>query len=125
MRSTAFAGTWLAVLALAAGASAAPAPTSDDQPCGAASQRAAGGPITTQYCPIWVPGRLGHVPVVTLPDQDQVGRLLQGGSANWFLCQARGPSATEGDYHNVWWALTLSDDNTRGWVSEVYFRGGG
>jgi Cutinase len=97
----------------------------DGSPCGARSTRTVGTTITTQYCPIYVPARLGYVPVVSFSPAGVVGRILHGGSVNWFLCQARGARAGEGADHNVWWALTLSDDLHRGWVSEVYFHGGG
>ena len=98
----------------------------DDRPCGAHTVRNSGGAITTQNCPIYLPRAMGYVPVHALaPGARPVGRLVAGGDVNWFLCQASGPLYQEGPYHNVWWALTLSDDGRRGWVSEVHFSGGG
>lgn len=29
------------------------------------------------------------------------------------------------EYRNYWWAATMADNDTWGYVSEVYFRGGG
>jgi len=83
--------------------------------------------LTTQNCPVYVPKRLGYVPVVKFGNRShEVGKLLKGGSVNWFVCQMHGASqrVTEGRYFNTWWALTLSDDGHRGWVNEVYFKGG-
>jgi hypothetical protein len=54
-----------------------------------------------------------------------VGVLVNGGSANWFICQVRSNVYRYGNYTNVWWAWTLADNlKTWGWVPEVYFAGG-
>ncbi len=52
----------------------------------------------------------------------QVGTLHAG--TNWVVCQQWGRQVTSGTYYNHWWAWTLSDQNTSGWVNAVYARGG-
>jgi hypothetical protein len=78
-----------------------------------------------QYCPLW----RGNVPVYANPDQGNnapiVGYLYEGGSANWFVGDRYRSRYTYGSYYNGWWAYTLADNNRWGWVSEVYFSGGG
>lgn len=121
----------VAGLLLAGGGSALAA---DAEPCAAPFQHASFGKV--QRCPLFMP-KQGSIPVHAIGANGQpakVGRLVQAGSANWFVCQTRTPegraSAAYRDpdhpqYRNVWWARTLSDDNTWGWVNEIYFRGGG
>lgn len=122
MQRSAFVGLLVVAVLIAAPTQASAA---DSYPCGAQTSRSYGGTITTQTCPIYIPDRLGYVPVHAFaPNATAVGKLVQGGSANWFLCHARGPSYREGSYSNVYWALTQSDTGRRGWTSEVYFSGG-
>lgn len=54
----------------------------------------------------------------------QVDTLDVGGSANWFVGQARASSFTFAGYTNDWWAFTLGDNGRWGWVPEVFFTGG-
>jgi hypothetical protein len=54
--------------------------------------------------------------------QRKVGTLH--GGRNWVLCQAVGKSVTYGKNVNHWWAYTLSDQGTWGWVNAVNARGG-
>jgi hypothetical protein len=56
-----------------------------------------------------------------------VGRLDQGGTANWFVGQAAGGRFQQDRSSNTHWAYTLSDgtQGAWGWVPVVYFRGGG
>jgi hypothetical protein len=121
--------TALAVLA----ATAAPAAAADDQPCLAPYTEPQFG--TVQKCPLFMPGR-GYVPVHRFQNGSpvEVGRLVQAGTANWFVCQdetpdgitpARYQDADHPQYANKWWARTLSDDDEWGWVNEIYFSGGG
>jgi hypothetical protein len=100
---------------------AGPAAAHDASPCGAPVVRSG---RSVQYCPLW----RGNVPVYADPKQTapKVGTLVSGGTANWFLGQFRYPNYNyvyQGLY-NHWWAYTLSDQGTWGWVSEVFFSGG-
>lgn len=46
-------------------------------------------------------------------------------SSNWVLCQqASSVAYYRGSYYNKWWAYTLSDQNTWGWVNATYGHGG-
>ena len=56
-----------------------------------------------------------------------VGRLDQGGTANWFVGQTTGARFQQGADKNTHWAYTLADGTPAhwGWVPIVYFRGGG
>jgi hypothetical protein len=79
------------------------------------------------FCPL----NSANVPVYAAPgSKRQVGTLRQGGLANWFDYQVRGPKATRGRFSNVWWAHTQADrvngrPGAKGYVPEVYFSGGG
>jgi hypothetical protein len=105
----------------------AAASAGDDRPCTAPFHHATHGPV--QYCPLWMPSK-GYVPVHALASGKpvEIGRLDEAGSANWFICQLNYPgiryTAPGTRYSNTWWALTVSDDGHKGWVSEVYFSGG-
>lgn len=111
---------------------AAPASAADDKPCGGPVAHRARG--TVQFCPLWLPKR-GFIPVHDFSSGRAVavGRLNKAGSVNWFDCQSaapRGVRASYSDpdhpaYSNIHWARTLSDDGKEGWVSQVYFAGGG
>jgi hypothetical protein len=103
----------------------------DAQPCRPATQHPSFGAV--QICPLWMPPR-GSIPVHALDGgrATEAGRLLEAGTANWFVCQSarvggrairyRDPGTPQ--YTNVWWARTLSDTGAWGWTSEVYFQGG-
>ena len=62
------------------------------------------------------------------PDQGNagpsVGTLRSGGRQNWFVGQAQRSTYRLDGTENRWWAYTLSDDRTWGWVPEVFFAGG-
>ena len=77
-----------------------------------------------QYCPLVGP----DTPVYDTPDRGSeapvVGTLRAGGLANWFVGQAERSTFRRGEHETRWWAFTLSDDRTWGWVPEVYFKGG-
>ena len=122
--------TGLAVAGAALGAFAAQptaALSADGEPCRPPVTRDGYGKV--QHCPIWLPSK-GYVPVHALGSGNpvEIGRLDEAGSVNWFICQMRYPSidyaAPGTSYRNDWWALTVSDDGKKGWVSEVYFNGG-
>lgn len=103
-----------------------PANASDAYPCGKVvyvppAKHATGG--YAQYCPITqrnVPVRASRSPSARI-----VGYLYQGGSANWFGYQWTGYTQHLGSYYNNWWATTEADNGSFGYVSEVYFKGGG
>lgn len=84
------------------------------------------GALTAQYCSVWVPG--GGVPVYAAPNAGSaiVGRLDQGGTANWFVGQSAGGRVQVRGWWNTHWAYTLSDGarGRWGWVPIVYFHGG-
>ncbi len=97
-------------------------PSGDAHPCSAAQQTQFGHKV--QYCPLW----RDNVPVYDSPDKGgnarQVGTLVVGGSANWFVGQSQRSRYTFGAYTNQWWAFTMADNDVWGWVPEVYFKGG-
>lgn len=78
------------------------------------------GPFKVQYCPL----TSGNVPVWKLETHQIVDRLDQGGSENWFICQAQGETHWLDGRVTNWWAWTMGDDGKWGWVSLVYFAGG-
>lgn len=53
----------------------------------------------------------------------QVGTLQAG--TNWVICQARGTTIRlDTSYYNYWWAYTMADNGSIGWVNAVYGSGG-
>ncbi|MGH4031479.1 hypothetical protein ACQB60_21375 [Actinomycetota bacterium Odt1-20B] len=68
----------------------------------------------------------GHVPVhaTRSPGSTVVGYLEQGGAANWFVTEMKGETYRDGAAENNWWASTKADNDSWGWVPEVYFAGG-
>jgi hypothetical protein len=79
-----------------------------------------------QYCPDWSPDN--WIPVHERPSGNsrRVGRIYAPGN-DWYVCQLQGdPYGLAGTgYWNSWWALTYADGNlARGYVNQVYFRGG-
>lgn len=98
-----------------------PSPT-DTRPCNA--ERVSQANRLVQFCPLWRAG----VPVYDSPDKGtsarQVGTLMVGGSANWFVGQSPRSSFRFDRYTNNWWAFTLADNDVWGWVPQVYFEGG-
>lgn len=54
--------------------------------------------------------------------QRKVGTIH--GGTNWVLCQAVGKTVHSGKYYNKYWAYTLTDQGTWGWVNAVYASGG-
>jgi hypothetical protein len=79
--------------------------------------------VVVMTCPLWT----GNVPVraYNSPRAPVVGKLVQGGSANWFVVEKRGDRQSVSGATNIYWASTMADNGAWGWVSEVYFRGGG
>jgi hypothetical protein len=95
----------------------------DDAPCGPPFQH---GGLAVQTCPLW----RGDAPVYQFQNGAPVGeagRLVEGGSANWFVCQFQfvNQPYSLGSYTTNWWAYTMADNGQWGWVPEVYFSGGG
>lgn len=120
-----------AVALVALGLLASPAAQArDGSPCGNAHRNQHYGMVMN--CPLWT----GSVPVYAAPFNSSssrgrvVGHLWNGGSANWFFYQSRFFGALYAlrhagtTYGNYWWAYTVSDEGSKGWVSEVYFKGG-
>lgn len=96
---------------------ASPASAHDYYPCGARYHHDG---TTVQNCSLW----RGNVPVIN-HNWKTVGHLYSA-NGNWFVCQAKGGTyrAPGTNLKNNWWAYTLSDNGTWGWVPEVYFKGG-
>ena len=44
---------------------------------------------------------------------------------DWYRAQLEGGTYTLGPYSNFWWAETIADNGRWGYVSQVYFQGGG
>jgi hypothetical protein len=107
----------------AAAATAAPASASDGSPCGPGVGY---NGWWVQYCPDWSPNN--SIPVHRDPSarSPTVGSIYAPGD-DWYVCQKRVPGSVYalGRYRSDVWAWTLSDNGRWGWVSEVYFRGGG
>jgi hypothetical protein len=90
----------------------------DNKPCGKAFEI---GGFDVQTCPLW----RGNVPVIDLETGKEVGKLDEGGSANWFVCQHETDRVHRfGGHAHDWWARTMADNGVMGWVSLVYFQGG-
>ena len=47
------------------------------------------------------------------------------GGTNWVVCQSVGKTVHYGRSYNHWWAYTLSDQGSWGWVNAVFAKGGG
>lgn len=112
----------LAAAAAMSLATAGPAAATDGSPCARPQVYRANHWV--QYCPLW----RSNVPVYADPDHGNgaaiVGRLVVGGSANWFVGDHYRSYFSDGGYYNHWWAYTLADNGRWGWVPEVYFSGG-
>lgn len=53
----------------------------------------------------------------------QVGTMAAG--TNWVICQAKGSTVRLASvYYNYWWAYTMADNGSMGWVNAVYGSGG-
>lgn len=89
----------------------------DRVPCGPAFEI---GGFDVQRCPLW----RGNVPVIDLETGKEVGKLHEGGSSNWFVCQKADKTYEFQGYANDWWARTMADNGKMGWVSLVFFAGG-
>jgi len=122
----------VAALALLAAslAGASPAQANDAYPCHSPKDRAFRDDqgllwpkVSTMRCPLW----RGNVPVHAWSSSAApvVGHLVAGGSANWFVAEKQSNPYRLGGAQNNWWASTMADNGRWGWVSEVYFRGGG
>ena len=110
----------VAPLIVAAAAPAAQAFAGDSQPCGKAYQHHT---YTVQNCPDWSP--IGSIPVYESARKGTIVGHIDPAGADWYLCEKAGASYTLGGYRNFWWAATMADNDRWGYVSEVYFRGGG
>lgn len=124
----------LVTLLMAAGllAVAKPAAADDSAPCWYHQTRTVQNPngstvaVDVYKCSLWT----GNVPVreSPAPGAPIVGYLNQGGSVNWFTSQGHtGDHSRQylNGYHNKYWAHTMADNGRWGFVSEVYFTGGG
>ncbi|MEO3869337.1 hypothetical protein ABGB18_10945 [Nonomuraea sp. B12E4] len=97
----------------------------DDSPCGVPFERVIDGEAhTVQICPDWSPD--GRIPVhATVRDTRVVGHIEAAGD-DWYACGLKGRRHALGNGRlNDWWAKTMADNGTWGYVSQVYFRGGG
>ncbi|MDP4500425.1 hypothetical protein [Nonomuraea turcica] len=110
----------VALAGLATAAPAAQAAAGDAQPCGRQYQH---NGRTVQNCPDWSPS--GSIPVYASPAKGRIVGTINPAGGDWYLCQKTGASYERGGYRNYWWASTMADNNQWGYVSEVYFRGGG
>ncbi|MHC3475653.1 hypothetical protein ACYF6T_44320 [Streptomyces sp. 7R007] len=122
--------TAAAALAGLAALTAPAARATDNVPCHGTTQRDLTDPGTGRVWPrtnvMYCNLTRGHVPVYASrsPRAAVVGRLEQGGAANWFVTEMRGETFRDGSAENYWWASTLADNGRWGWVPEVYFAGG-
>ncbi|HMJ02415.1 MAG TPA: hypothetical protein VK506_05710 [Conexibacter sp.] len=121
--------------AFAAAYLAAPAAATDNDPCGRDPVVIPGWPEAAHPCPLtWPLAPNNWVPVYQAPVPNPYGQAppnpagwLRGTTGKYFFCQQLWTAAMY--YHprgwrNNWWALTLDDDGRRGWVPEVFFKGG-
>ncbi|MBF8186059.1 hypothetical protein ITP53_09935 [Nonomuraea sp. K274] len=120
--STTFALAALAAAAPSAQAAQAAAQSvqADGSPCGPQYQH---NGRTVQNCPDWSPS--GSIPVYGSNAKGTVVGYIDPAGTDWYVCEVTGASHTVGEYRNYWWALTMADNHKWGYVSEVYFRGGG
>ena len=114
--------------------SATPAAAFDNYPCSSPAYHVSATPYLVQNCLLW----RGNVPLYASPftfgPPNWVVGYLYSASGNWFICQmdqqiADGrlyQTATYhyGPYYNKWWAYTIGDNGSYGWVPEVFFKGG-
>ena len=100
-----------------------PAAAADSAPCGPAWYHQGIGQYV-QTCPDWSPNN--SIPVHVQPDPNSriVGYIYAPGD-DWYICEVSAARQDAYGYHNVWWATTKADNGNWGWVSEVYFAGGG
>ncbi|MGW4962971.1 hypothetical protein ACWEPL_37625 [Nonomuraea sp. NPDC004186] len=101
-------------------AGSATAAAGDASPCGKPFRH---GDDTVQNCPDWSPS--GSIPVYESPAKGKIVGYIDPAGDDWYLCEKAGASYTLGSYRNYWWAATMADNDRWGYVSEVYFRGGG
>ncbi|SDH51217.1 hypothetical protein [Nonomuraea jiangxiensis] len=97
----------------------------DDFPCGVPFERVIDGEAhTVQICPDWAPD--GRIPVhATVRDIRVVGHIEAAGD-DWYACGLKGRRHALGNGRvNDWWAKTMADNGAWGYVSQLYFRGGG
>ena len=108
--------------------------TSDGSPCEAPT-RVPWSSEPVQRCPLvaglppngWIPVHQRPVARAAGAAAPPAAGWLHGTANQYFICQREFPGAEyvhpQGP-RNRWWAFTLSDDNTRGWVPQVFFKGG-
>lgn len=78
-------------------------------------------------CPVWWPAD-GRIPVHEFPSQSSqvIDYLYSWSGTQYFNCELGGGRYSAYGYTNVWWGWTQGDVNGQwGYVSEVFFRGGG
>jgi hypothetical protein len=85
-------------------------------------------PLTSPLAPNnWVPVYANPIPNPRGHQPPPPAGWLHGVAGQSFICEQEFTGAVF--YHprgwrNYWWAYTLSDDEVKGWVPEVFFRGG-
>ncbi|MFC4113861.1 hypothetical protein [Nonomuraea zeae] len=129
--SWANAGATLTTAALTSaltGAPAAPAQARADAfPCGAPFEVTIGRDVhTVQKCPDWSDSGRIEVYADTSVDSGAVGEVSVAGD-QWYECGRQGGSVylSGGDVGNDWWARTRANTGRWGYVSQLYFKGGG
>ncbi|NRQ40026.1 hypothetical protein HII36_50615 [Nonomuraea sp. NN258] len=122
------AGTALVAAAALAASLGGPAQArADAHPCGEPYPHEVGGTVhTVQICPDWAPD--GRIPVYSTVQESsgEIVGYIEAAGPDWYECGLRGDDydALEGVV-NDWWAGTMADNGAWGYVSQVYFRGGG
>jgi hypothetical protein len=110
--------TGLAIPGMAGVANAA-----DNAPCGP-SWWHAGQQSYVQTCPDWAPDN--SIPVYVQPEAGaRVQGYIYAPGDDWYFCQVKAGRLDRFGYFNTWWAATVADNGEHGWVSQIYFSGGG
>lgn len=84
-------------------------------------------PSVPYACPVWWPGD-GRIPIYEFPSQSSrvIDYLLRSTGTQYFNCEVGGGRYSAYGYTNVYWGWTYGDKYGQwGYVSEVFFRGGG
>jgi hypothetical protein len=126
--SWASAGTALATAAATTSALTGSAQARADAfPCGALFEVTIGQDVhTVQMCPDWHDSGRIEVYADTSVDSGVVGEIAVAGD-HWYECGRQGDALylSGGDVGNDWWARTMADTGRWGYVSQLYFKGGG
>jgi hypothetical protein len=117
-----------AAAALAAVVLSPAAAMADTRPCGNPFWKnvSHGGQtvrIQVQVCPDWAPDN--SIPVYAGPEARHVVGHIAAPGDDWYECQASGQRLDRFGYQNYWWAHTMADNGSWGWVNQIYFSGGG